>query len=98
MITKSSIMLGLGEHDEEIKEAMQDLRAISVDILTLGQYLQPTPLHLSVKEYVTPEKFSFWKEYGESIGFRYVASGPLVSCTTTLFWFFSLIYFNVIWE
>ncbi|MQL93407.1 hypothetical protein Taro_026056 [Colocasia esculenta] len=78
MITKSSIMLGLGESDEEIKEAMADLRAIGVDILTLGQYLQPTPLHLTVKEYVTPEKFDFWKEYGESIGFRYVASGPLV--------------------
>ncbi|XP_068654588.1 lipoyl synthase, chloroplastic-like [Aristolochia californica] len=78
MISKSSIMLGLGESDEEVKQTMADLRAISVDILTLGQYLQPTPLHLSVKEYVTPEKFDFWKEYGESIGFRYVASGPLV--------------------
>ncbi|WOL15350.1 lipoyl synthase 1, chloroplastic [Canna indica] len=78
MVTKSSIMLGLGESDEEVKEAMADLRAIGVDILTLGQYLQPTPLHLTVKEYVTPEKFDFWKEYGESVGFRYVASGPLV--------------------
>ncbi|XP_077219526.1 radical SAM superfamily protein [Tasmannia lanceolata] len=78
MITKSSIMLGLGESDEEVKETMADLRAINVDILTLGQYLQPTPLHLTVKEYVTPEKFAFWKDYGESIGFRYVASGPLV--------------------
>ncbi|XP_059446286.1 lipoyl synthase 1, chloroplastic [Corylus avellana] len=78
MITKTSIMLGLGESDDELKEAMADLRAIDVDILTLGQYLQPTPLHLTVKEYVTPEKFAFWKEYGESIGFRYVASGPLV--------------------
>lgn len=78
MITKSSIMLGLGESDDELKEAMADLRAIGVDILTLGQYLQPTPLHLTVKEYVTPAKFAFWKEYGESIGFRYVASGPLV--------------------
>nr|AMZ03521.1 plastid lipoate synthase 1 [Helianthus annuus] len=79
MITKTSIMLGLGESDEELKQAMADLRAIDVDILTLGQYLQqPTPLHLTVKEYVTPEKFDFWKEYGESIGFRYVASGPLV--------------------
>ncbi|KAH7856353.1 hypothetical protein Vadar_000518 [Vaccinium darrowii] len=78
MITKSSIMLGLGESEDEIKEAMADLRAIDVDILTLGQYLQPTPLHLTVKEYVTPEKFAFWKEYGESIGFRFVASGPLV--------------------
>ncbi|CAL9193931.1 unnamed protein product [Musa hybrid cultivar] len=80
MVTKSSIMLGLGESDEEVKEAMADLRAIGVDILTLGQYLQPTPLHLTVKEYVTPEKFAFWKEYGESAGFRYVASGPLVDC------------------
>ncbi|KAI3858489.1 hypothetical protein MKX03_018786 [Papaver bracteatum] len=78
MVTKSSIMLGLGESDEELKETMTDLRAIGVDILTLGQYLQPTPLHLTVKEYVTPEKFTFWKEFGESIGFRYVASGPLV--------------------
>lgn len=78
MITKSSVMLGLGESDEEVKEAMADLRAIDVDILTLGQYLQPTPLHLTVKEYVTPEKFAFWKSYGESIGFKYVASGPLV--------------------
>lgn len=78
MVTKSSIMLGLGESDEEIKQTMYDLRVAGVDILTLGQYLQPTPLHLTVKEYVTPEKFTFWKEYGESIGFRYVASGPLV--------------------
>ncbi|CAM8922881.1 unnamed protein product [Rhodiola kirilowii] len=78
MITKTSIMLGLGESDDELKQTMSDLREIDVDILTLGQYLQPTPLHLTVKEYVTPEKFAFWKEYGESIGFRYVASGPLV--------------------
>ncbi|KAK1260299.1 hypothetical protein QJS04_geneDACA020316 [Acorus gramineus] len=78
MITKSSIMLGLGETDEEVKETMADLRSIGVDILTLGQYLQPTPLHLTVKEFVTPEKFAHWKDYGESIGFRYVASGPLV--------------------
>ncbi|KAI3782264.1 hypothetical protein L2E82_12304 [Cichorium intybus] len=78
MITKTSIMLGLGETDDEVKQAMADLRDIDVDILTLGQYLQPTPLHLTVKEYVTPEKFEFWKDYGESIGFRYVASGPLV--------------------
>ncbi|KAG5224824.1 lipoyl synthase [Salix suchowensis] len=78
MITKTSIMLGLGETADEVKEAMDDLRAIDVDILTFGQYLQPTPLHLTVKEYVSPEKFAYWKEYGESIGFRYVASGPLV--------------------
>ncbi|XP_076914390.1 lipoyl synthase, chloroplastic-like [Bidens hawaiensis] len=79
MITKTSIMLGLGETEVELKEAMNDLRAIDVDISTLGQYLQqPTLLHLTVKEYVTPQKFSYWKDYGESIGFRYVAGGPLV--------------------
>lgn len=78
MITKSSIMLGLGETDDETKETMADLRDIDVDILMLVQYLQPTPLHLTVKEYVNPEKFKFSKDYGESIGFRYVASGPLV--------------------
>ncbi|KAJ8427462.1 hypothetical protein Cgig2_033092 [Carnegiea gigantea] len=77
MMTKTSIMLGLGATDDELKEAMDDLRAIDVDILTLGQYLQPTSLHLTVKEYVAPAKFAFWKEYGEAIGFRYVASGPL---------------------
>ncbi|XP_074561705.1 lipoyl synthase, chloroplastic-like [Curcuma longa] len=71
MMTKSSIKLGLGESGEEVKEVMSD-------ILTLGQYLQPTSLHLAVKEYVTPEKFAFWKEFGESVGFRYAASGPLV--------------------
>ncbi|KAL2894798.1 Lipoyl synthase 1 chloroplastic [Bienertia sinuspersici] len=96
MITKTSIMLGLRETNDELKEAMDDLRAIEVDILTLGQYLQdlnsslffifyfvyilqPTSLQLTVKEYVTPENFAFWKEDGESIGFCYVASGPLVS-------------------
>ncbi|XP_038891491.1 lipoyl synthase, chloroplastic-like isoform X4 [Benincasa hispida] len=75
MIT--SIMLDFAGSDDELKEALADLRAIDVDILTLGQYLQPTPLHLTVKEYVTPEKFASWKEYGELIGFRSVASGPL---------------------
>ncbi|XP_078437175.1 radical SAM superfamily protein [Wolffia australiana] len=78
MVTKSSVMLGLGESDDEIEQAMIDLRAVDVDILTLGQYLQPTPLHLTVKEYVSPEKFDYWKERGEKLGFRYVASGPLV--------------------
>eukprot|EP00898_Chlorokybus_atmophyticus_P002335 jgi/Chlat1/3101/Chrsp21S00243 len=80
LVTKSSIMLGLGETDEEVRSTMRDLREVAgVDVLTLGQYLQPTPLHLSVKEYVTPEKFEHWREYGEDVlGFRYVASGPLV--------------------
>ena len=79
MFTKSSIMLGLGETDAEIEDAMCDLRDAGVDILTFGQYLQPTPLHLPVVEYVTPEKFKHWKRYGEEVvGFKYVASGPLV--------------------
>lgn len=77
--TKSSIMLGLGEIDEEIIDTMVDLKEAGVDILTLGQYLQPTPLHLSVKDFVTPEKFEQWRAYAEDvIGFRYCAAGPLV--------------------
>lgn len=77
--TKSSIMLGLGETDDEIIDTMLDLRDAGVDILTLGQYLQPTPRHLPIVEYVSPEKFEQWRKYGEDvIGFKYVASGPLV--------------------
>ncbi|KAK9918969.1 hypothetical protein WJX75_008365 [Coccomyxa subellipsoidea] len=77
--TKSSIMLGLGETDDEVIDTMLDLRDAGVDILTFGQYLQPTPKHLEVTEFVTPEKFEHWREYGEEVvGFRYVASGPLV--------------------
>lgn len=76
--TKSGIMLGLGERDEEIEKAMDDLRASNVTVLTLGQYLRPTPMHLPVVDYVTPEKFDHWKEVALSKGFRHVASGPLV--------------------
>ena len=76
--TKSSIMLGLGERDDEVVKAMRDLRSVGVDILTIGQYLQPTKHHLPVVEYVTPEKFRWFKEIGERLGFIYVASGPLV--------------------
>lgn len=77
--TKSSIMLGLGETDDEVIDTMYDLKAVGVDIFTLGQYLQPTPHHLEVKEFVPPEKFEHWRKYGqEVVGFRYVASGPMV--------------------
>ena len=76
--TKSGIMLGLGERDEEIEQAMDDLRAAEVTVLTLGQYLRPTPMHLPVVDYVTPEKFDYWKGVAEAKGFRHVASGPLV--------------------
>ena len=79
LVTKTSIMLGLGETDEEIARTMRDCKEAGVDIFTLGQYLRPTPNHLDVKEYVTPEKFEHWRKYGEEVvGFRYVASGPLV--------------------
>ena len=78
MRTKSGVMLGLGETHEEIIETMQDLRSVGVDILTLGQYLQPTPKHLPVAEFVTPERFNFYFELGMKMGFRYVESGPLV--------------------
>lgn len=76
--TKSGIMLGLGETDEELFEAMDDLRNAKVDILTLGQYLQPTKKHLPVAKYVTPEDFARFKEVALSKGFRYVESGPMV--------------------
>ena len=76
--TKSSIMLGLGERDDEVIKAMEDLRSVGVDILTIGQYLQPTRRHLPVVEYVAPEKFRRFKEIGERLGFLYVASAPLV--------------------
>ena len=76
--TKSSIMLGLGETEEEIIQTMRDLRSVGVNILTMGQYLQPTPKHLPVVQYVTPEKFNWIREIAEQMGFVYVASGPLV--------------------
>jgi lipoic acid synthetase len=76
--TKSGIMLGLGEKPDEIVQAMDDLRSADVTVLTLGQYLRPTPMHLPVVEYVTPERFDEWKEVALSKGFRHVASGPLV--------------------
>lgn len=76
--TKSSLMLGLGETDEEILQTLKDLRAVGCDVVTFGQYLQPTTRHLKVVEFITPEKFEFWKKTAEDMGFLYVASGPLV--------------------
>jgi lipoic acid synthetase len=78
MRTKSGVMLGLGESEQEVLETMQDLRAVQVDILTLGQYLQPTPKHLPVAEFIEPEKFAFYQKVGLEMGFRFVESGPLV--------------------
>jgi len=70
--------VGLGETDEEILETLEDLRSVNVDIITLGQYLQPTPKHLPIAAFVTPERFEKYREIGMQMGFRYVESGPLV--------------------
>lgn len=78
LYTKTSLMLGLGETDEEVIQTMKDLRAIDVDVVTFGQYLRPTEHHLSVVEYVKPEKFEMFRQLGEEMGFKYVASGPMV--------------------
>ncbi len=78
VVTKSSIMVGLGESEAEVDDTMRDLRGSGVDILTLGQYLRPSAWHLPVMQWVTPEQFQTYKTMGEQRGFRYVASGPLV--------------------
>lgn len=78
MKTKSGVMLGLGETEAEVVETMEDLRAVNTDILTLGQYLQPTKKHLPVRNFITPDQFDEFKKIGLSLGFRYVESGPLV--------------------
>ena len=78
MRTKTGIMLGLGETETEIIEAMKDLVAVGLDVLTLGQYLQPTPKHLPVKEFISPDQFDKYKSIGLDLGIKYVESGPLV--------------------
>ncbi len=78
VLTKSGIMVGLGETLEEIKQVMRDQRSWGVDILTIGQYLQPSRQHLPIERYYTPDEFAELKEYGHSLGFRWVESGPLV--------------------
>jgi lipoic acid synthetase len=77
IVTKSSILLGLGETDEEILRTMQDLRAVGVDILVLGQYLRPTRENVAVEEYLPPDRFVEWKAKGEALGFAFVAASPL---------------------
>jgi lipoic acid synthetase len=76
--TKTSLMLGLGETSEEILATLTDLRKIDCDVVTFGQYLQPTPKHLAVERFYTPEEFAHWQKVAEDMGFLYVASGPLV--------------------
>lgn len=78
MYTKSGMMLGLGETQEEVLEALRDLRSVGCDILTLGQYLQPSRQHLAVKEFVAPARFAWLGEQAEAMGFAHVASGPMV--------------------
>lgn len=78
MRTKSGVMLGLGESHQEVLETMEDLRAVGLDVITLGQYLQPTPKHLPVAEFITPERFAEYESIGKEMGFRHVESGPLV--------------------
>ncbi|MCX7615343.1 MAG: lipoyl synthase [Clostridiales bacterium] len=78
ILTKSGIMVGLGEKTEEVLEVLRDLRAVDCDLLTIGQYLAPSPEHHKVIEYIRPEVFEYYKTEGEKMGFRHVASGPLV--------------------
>jgi lipoic acid synthetase len=78
LITKTSMMLGLGETEEQIYEALKALRAHDVDVITFGQYMRPTRRHMQVTEYVTPEVFKRWQERAMDMGFLYCASGPLV--------------------
>ena len=78
VLTKTSLMLGLGERDSEIMKTMDDLRAADVDILTLGQYLRPTPYHLAVERYITPDEFETYRAEGLERGFVEVVAGPMV--------------------
>ncbi len=75
--TKSGIMVGLSETDAEVRQTMEDLRSVDCDILTIGQYLQPSQKHLGVQEFVTPEQFDQWQQFGETLGFLQVVSSPL---------------------
>ena len=78
IISKSGIMIGLGEEKEEVIKTMKDLREVDCDILTIGQYLKPSPHHLKVSDYIHPDKFEEYQNIGMSLGFKYVASAPLV--------------------
>jgi len=78
ILTKSGLMLGLGEKEDQVIRVMEDLREVKCDILTLGQYLRPSPNHIQVKEYIPPEKFGEYKRIGKELAFKYVAAGPFV--------------------
>lgn len=78
LVTKTSLMLGFGESDEQIMQTLRDLRSINCDVVTFGQYMRPTKRHMKVVEYVKPKKFDYWRDVALEMGFLYVASGPLV--------------------
>ena len=78
LLTKTSLMLGVGEAAEDIRATLRDLRTAGCDVVTFGQYLRPTKRHMPVREFVTPERFAEWQAEAEGMGFKYVASGPLV--------------------
>jgi lipoic acid synthetase len=78
VLTKTSLMLGLGETEDEVREALVDLKRVGVDIVTFGQYLRPTANHLAVERYVTPQEFATYREWGLATGFLEVVAGPLV--------------------
>ena len=78
LLTKTSVMLGLGETAPEVRQTLRDLRSSGVDVVTFGQYLRPSKRHMAVDRYATPEEFAEWQREGEAMGFLYVASGPLV--------------------
>jgi lipoic acid synthetase len=77
LTTKSGLILGMGERDDEVRAALHDLRSVGVDIVTIGQYLRPTARHLPVNRWVPPSTFDALREYGESLGFRHVEASPL---------------------
>ncbi|KAH0253949.1 Lipoyl synthase, partial [Aureobasidium melanogenum] len=78
LITKTSLMLGLGETEDQLWDTLKELRKIDVDVVTFGQYMRPTKRHMKVEEYVSPEKFELWRQRALDMGFLYCASGPLV--------------------
>jgi lipoic acid synthetase len=78
VLTKSGLMVGLGESEDEVRQTMRDLRAVDVDIVTIGQYLRPTAKHVAIDRYVHPDEFQRYKTFGLEIGFSHVESGPLV--------------------
>lgn len=96
-VTKTSIMLGVGETEDQVMDALRELRGVEVDVVTFGQYMRPTKRHMKVDRYVEPAEFEKWKEVAEGMGFMYVASGPLVRSSykvPTLLFFLRVLHTN----